>query len=92
MSRARKSSPRSSCWAFSAPVNGSANSRLTHGASRTPIRVSATMAVNATVVTTEAVSSSGSSRVRTNRGTNVEDRTPPRTSSYRMFGVVLARL
>ena len=89
---ARKVRPIS-CWrARSEPDNGSENNQLMSGARRTASIVRALMATNDTVVTTDAVSSFLSSRVRMNSGTSVEDRTPPRTSSYRMFGVVLDRL
>jgi hypothetical protein len=60
------------------------------GAARMPTTVRATRPAIVTLITADVASSSRRSRWWTKTGTSVADRMPPRSSSYIMFGMVLA--
>ena len=79
-------------WVWSSAVNAS----ITWPDSSQKMTVMATRTATDSVMTAEmARHASRSLRVAsrsTNTGMNVAERTPPRTMSYSMFGVVLARL
>ena len=97
MNQRRKNVPR----ARSASASGPCPSRSVYSRMRSGAATMDTMriAVRTTTVIdrTEWATSHASSRPRvsshsTNTGTNTEVRTPPRISSYTMFGVLLAML
>jgi hypothetical protein len=65
-------------------------SRKISGAASTATTVSAAIMTTAVVITTLVDSSSSSSANVENSGTSVAESTPPRSSSYTMFGLSLA--